>query len=56
MFGSMIGTGIGGLVIDNILSVDNYFVCSIGTITYGGETRIVSVCVFRSIATQGFQS
>ena len=43
MFGSMIGTGIGGLVIDNILSVENYFVCSIGTITYGGETR----CHFR---------
>ena len=31
MFGSMIGTGIGGLVIDNMLKVDNHFVCSIGT-------------------------
>lgn len=26
MFGSMIGTGIGGLVIDNMLKVDNHFV------------------------------
>ena len=29
MFGSMIGAGIGGLVIDNILSVENYFVFTI---------------------------
>ena len=51
MFGSMIGTGIGGLVIDNILSVENYFVCSIGTITYGGETRIVSVGLLNHVFT-----
>ena len=51
MFGSMIGTGLGGLVIDNILSVENYFVCSIGTITYGGETRIVSVGLLNHVFT-----
>ena len=37
MFGSMIGTGLGGIVIDNILNVENCFVYSIGTITYNGE-------------------
>lgn len=51
MFGSMIGAGIGGLVIDNILSVENYFVCSIGTITHGGETRIVSVGLLNHVFT-----
>ena len=51
MFGSMIGAGIGGLVIDNILSVENYFVCSIGTITYGGEIRIVSVGLLNHVFT-----
>lgn len=51
MFGSMIGTGLGGLVIDNILNVENYFVCSVGTITYGGETRIVSVGLLNHVFT-----
>lgn len=31
MFGSMIGTGLSGLVIDNMLNVEDYLVCSIGT-------------------------
>ena len=51
MFGSMIGTGLGGLVIDNMLKVDNYFVCSVGTITYDGETKVVSVGVLNHIFT-----
>lgn len=51
MLGSMIGTGIGGMVIDNMLNVDNYFVCSIGTITYDGETQIVSVGVLNHVFT-----
>ena len=50
-FGSMLGTGIGGMVIDNMLNVDNYFVCSIGTITYDGETQIVSVGVLNHVFT-----
>ena len=44
MLGSMIGTGIvGGLMIDNMLKVENYFVCSVGTMTFDGETKIVSL-------------
>ena len=51
MLGSMIGTGIGGLIIDNFLKVDNYFVCSVGTISYEGETKIVSLGVMNHIFT-----
>lgn len=53
MLGSMIGTGIGGLVIDNMLKVDNYFVCSIGTMTFEGETKVVSVGVLNHVFTPG---
>lgn len=53
MLGSMIGTGIGELVIDNMLKVDNYFVCSIGTITFDGETKVVSVGVLNHVFTPG---
>ena len=51
MFLSVLGTGLGGLVIDNVLNVDNYFVCSIGTITYNGETQVVSVGVLNHVFT-----
>lgn len=51
MLGSMIGTGIGGLVIDNMLKVDNYFICSVGTITYDGETKVVSIGVLNHVFT-----
>ena len=51
MLGSMIGTGIGGLVIDNVLKVNNYFVCSIGTLTFDGETKAVSVGVLNHVFT-----
>lgn len=51
MLGSMIGTGLGGLVIDNMLKVDNYFVCSIGTIAYDGGTRVVSIGVLNHVFT-----
>lgn len=50
-FGSMLGTGIGGFVIDNMLNVENYFVCSIGTMTYDGETKIVSVGMLNHVFT-----
>lgn len=50
-FGSVLGTGIGGMVIDNMLNVDNYFVCSVGTITYDGETQVVSVGVLNHVFT-----
>lgn len=51
MLGSIIGRGLGGLVVDNILHVENYFVCSIGTIVYDGETRVVSVGVLNHVFT-----
>ena len=50
-FGSMLGTGIGGFVIDNMLNVENYFLCSIGTMTYDGETKIVSVGMLNHVFT-----
>lgn len=30
-FGSMLGTGLAGIVLDNTLKVENHFVCSVGT-------------------------
>ena len=53
MLGSMIGTGIGGLAIDNMLKVDNYFVCSIGTMPFDGETTVVSIGVLNHVFTPG---
>lgn len=53
MFGSMIGTGIGGLVIDNMLKVENHFVCSIGTMTYDGDTKVVSFGIMNHVFTPG---
>lgn len=51
MLGSMFGTGIGGLMIDNMLKVDNYFVCSVGTMTFDGETKIVSLGLMNHVFT-----
>lgn len=51
LFGSMLGKGLAGLVVDNMLEVNNYFVCSIGTITYEGETKVVSVGVMNHVFT-----
>ena len=51
MLGSIIGTGFGGLVIDNMLKVNNYFVCSIGTVTLDGKTRVVSIGVLNHVFT-----
>ena len=51
MFGSMFGTGIGGLMIDNMLKVENYFVCSVGTMTFDGETKIVSIGLMNHVFT-----
>ena len=50
-FGSVLGTGIGGWVIDNMLTVENYFVCSVGYITYDGETNVVSLGVLNHVFT-----
>ena len=51
MLGSMIVTGIGGLMIDNMLKVENYFVCSVGTMTFEGETKIVSLGLMNHVFT-----
>ena len=51
MFSSMIGTGLSGLVIDNMLNVEDYLVCSIGTATYDGETHVVSVGLLNHVFT-----
>ena len=51
MFGSVIGTGLGGLVIDNMLNIEDYFVCSIGTVTFDGETHVVSVGLLNHVFT-----
>lgn len=55
LFGSALGSALvssfGGLFIDNMLMVDNYFICSIGTVSYGGETKVVSVGIFNHVFT-----
>lgn len=50
-FGSMLGTGIAGIVLDNTLKVENHFVCSVGTITYAGKTKIVSFGILNHVFT-----
>lgn len=50
-FGSMLGTGIAGIVLDNTLKVENHFVCSVGTITYAGKTKIVSIGILNHVFT-----
>ncbi len=52
-FGS-IGSGIAGFFIDKQLTVENYFVCSVGKIsTPAGEEKTVSVGVFGHVFTFG---
>lgn len=52
-FGS-IGSGIAGFFIDSKLTVENYFVCSIGKITPpDGDAQTVSVGVFGHVFTFG---
>lgn len=50
-FGSMLGTGLAGIVLDNTLKVENHFVCSVGTITYAGKTKIVSLGILNHVFT-----
>lgn len=49
MLGSMLGSGLIGLALDNMLTVDNYFVCSIGTVTVHGESRTVSFGILNHV-------
>lgn len=50
-FGSMLGTGLAGIVLDNTLKVENHFVCSVGTITFDGKTKIVSIGILNHVFT-----
>ncbi len=49
--GAMIGTGIGGFALDNMLQVDNYFVCSVGRINYDGEKHTISIGILNHVFT-----
>ena len=51
MLGSVIGSGIAEMVIDQKLMVDNYFVCSIGRVLLDGEEKVVSVGCFNHVFT-----
>lgn len=51
LLGSMIGSSIAELVIDNKLVIDNYFVYSIGRIVFEGEEKVVSVGLFNHVFT-----
>lgn len=44
-------SGISNLVIDSRLSVGNYFLFSIGRVTFEGESRIVSIGVLNHVFT-----
>lgn len=48
---SAIGTGLGGLVIESMLRVDNYFIFSVGRFTAPNEERVVSVGVLNHVFT-----
>lgn len=50
-FGSVLGTGLGGWIIDNMLTVKNYFICSVGYITFDGETEVVSLGLLNHVFT-----
>lgn len=51
MIGQMISSRIVGVVIDQKLDVDNYVVCSIGSVTFRGKTRRVSFGMFGHVFT-----
>lgn len=51
LMGSMITSHIVGIAIDQILTVDNYMVCSVGRIHYLGKTRTVSLGVLGHVFT-----
>ena len=51
ILGSAFGSSVVSYMMDGRLSVDNYFVCSVGKLTFDGETTIVSVGAFNHIFT-----
>jgi hypothetical protein len=51
LFASSLVSGISNLVIDSRLSVDNYFLFSVGKVTFDGESKIVSVGLLNHVFT-----
>ena len=51
LFASALGSVLGSLIINNLLVVENYFVCSVGSISYQGKTKIVSIGFLNHIFT-----
>ena len=51
LLASSLVSGISNLVIDSRLSVDNYFLFSIGRVTFEGESRIVSIGMLNHVFT-----
>ena len=51
MLGKLFFGGIAGLMADNLLTVDNYFVCSIGTVEWQGERHKVSFGILGHVFT-----
>lgn len=51
MIGSMITKNIVGVVVDNMIDVDNYGVCSVGSITFKGKKKQVSFGILGHVFT-----
>lgn len=49
MLGSMLGSGLIGWVLDNTLTIDNYFVCSVGTVSFQGKSKAVSFGILNHV-------
>lgn len=48
---SFLGTGVGEWAVDNLVTVKNYFLFSIGYIKYEGESKPVSFGIFNHVFT-----
>ena len=51
MIGNSFVEKVADTAVNSLLTVDNYGVCSIGKISYGGEERLVSLGIFGNIIT-----
>ena len=51
LLASSLVSGISNLVIDSRLSVNNYFLFSVGKVTFDGESKIVSVGLLNHVFT-----
>ncbi len=50
-FSSGLVSGLTSLALEGFLTVDKYFVCSVGRINYGGEQKVVSVGMLNYVYT-----